>query len=138
VSSENALPAGERHGAVVIASNDPRFAKLARFLLDARGIGVSASVTPDRLVDALDDDPDVVVLDAADQLAATLRIANAARARRPRATLVLVGEEAAKRAPVGMRVYHKWDETDDLLEAVESTFTGEHPDDNAPRALRSG
>lgn len=139
VSSESAVPPlSDRQGAVVIASSDPRFAKLARFLLDARGMRVVASVTPDRLVDALDDEPDVVVLDAADQLATTLRIANAARARRPRTKLVVVGEEAAKRAPIGLRVYHKWDETDDLLEAVENAFTGEHPDDTAPRALRSG
>jgi uncharacterized membrane protein (UPF0127 family) len=121
-SSENALPRAERHGSVIVASDDHRFAKLARFLLDSHGIGVSRTVAPDRLVGALDDRPDVVVLDAGERLASTLRIANAARARRPQTAIVMVGEGAAERAPAGIRIYHKWDETDDAVSAVEEAL----------------
>ena len=105
-----------------MASDDPRFTKLARFLLDSHGIGVLQTVAPDRLVGALDEKPDVVVLDAGEQLASTLRIANAARARRPGTPIVMVGEEAAQRAPAGIRIYHKWDETDDAVSAVEEAL----------------
>ena len=52
-------------------------------------------------------------------LAEGLRLANVTRARRPEATVVLVGERADERAPVGMRVYDKWDETEEVVAAVE-------------------
>jgi len=122
VSAEGALPHVERHGSVIVASDDQRFAKLARFLLDSHGIGVARTVAPDRLVGALDERPDVVVLDAGERLATSLRIANAARARRPGTAIVMVGEGAAQRAPAGMRIYHKWDETDDAVTAVEEAL----------------
>jgi DNA-binding NtrC family response regulator len=112
----------ERYGSVIVASDDQRFAKLARFLLDSHGIGVARTVTPDRLVGALDERPDVVVLDAGERLATSLRIANAARARRPGTAIVMVGEGAAERAPAGMRIYHKWDETDEAVTAVEEAL----------------
>lgn len=121
-SAENALSRAERHGSVILASEDQRFAKLARFLLDSHGIGVARTVAPDRLVGALDERPDVVVLDAGERLATSLRIANAARARRPGTAIVIVGEGAAERAPAGVRIYHKWDETDEAVTAVEEAL----------------
>ena len=39
---------GARRGAVVLASTDQRYLKLVRFLLDGKGIGVAASVPPQR------------------------------------------------------------------------------------------
>ncbi len=122
VSVENALRRAERIGSVIVASEDQRFAKLARFLLDSHGIGVARTVAPDRLVGALDERPDVVVLDAGERLATSLRIANAARARRPGTAIVMVGEGAAERAPAGVRIYHKWDETDEAVTAVEEAL----------------
>ena len=96
-----------------------------------------ATVTPDRLLETLDERPDVVVLDAEDRLADALRLSNAARARRPNATVLLVGEGAAERAPAGLRIYHKWDETDAMLEAVAVAL--ETPGAGSPpTALESG
>jgi hypothetical protein len=51
-----------------------------------------------------------------------LRLANVTRARRPEATVVLVGEDAADRAPAGMRVYEKWDDTEGVVAAIEDAI----------------
>ena len=112
--------AGERRGAVVLASKDQRYIKLVRFLLDGKGIDVVASVPPSGAADAAGGEgADVVVIDTGDTLGEGLRLANVTRARRPEATVVLVGEHTGDRGDVGMRVYEKWDETDGVVEAVE-------------------
>ena len=113
--------AGERHGSVVLASRDQRYLKLVRFLLDGKGIDVVASVPPSGAADAAGGEAaDVVVIDTADTTVGEgLRLANVTRARRPEATVVLVGEQTADRTDVGMRIYEKWDETDGVVEAVE-------------------
>ena len=46
------------------------------------------------------------------------RLANVARARRPEATVVLVGENAAGSAAEGMRIYEKWEETEGVVDAI--------------------
>jgi uncharacterized membrane protein (UPF0127 family) len=112
-----------RHGAVVLASRDQRYLKLVRFLLDGKGIDVVASVTPDAAADAAGGEAaDIVVIDATDAVTEGLRLANAARARRPEATVFLVGENAADRAPVGMKIYEKWDETESIVAAIEEAL----------------
>ncbi|HKX48774.1 MAG TPA: DUF192 domain-containing protein, partial [Gaiellaceae bacterium] len=111
---------GDRRGAVVLASKDQRYLKLVRFLLDGKGIDVVASVPPSGAADAAGgESADVVVIDTGDTLGEGLRLANVTRARRPEATVVLVGEHTDERSDVGMRVYEKWDETDGVVEAVE-------------------
>ena len=115
---------------VLVASRDARFVKLTCFFLDQQGIEPD-SVTPDKLSVTLesDDDIDVVVLDAQDALADALTTANAARAARPDVPILLVGEtRAAERAPVGVRVYDKWNETDELMAAVKQQVLGEAGD----------
>ena len=83
----------------MLASSDQRYVKLVRFLLDGKGIGVVASVSPDAAADAVGGGPaDVVVIDAGG-VTEGLRIANVTRARRPETAVVLVGENAADRAP---------------------------------------
>ncbi len=113
----------DRRGSVVLASKDQRYLKLVRFLLDGKGIDVVASVPPSGAADAAGGEAaDVVVIDTGDMLTEGLRLANVTRARRPEATVVLVGERAEERSPVGMRVYEKWDETEGVVEAVESAL----------------
>ena len=113
----------DRRGSVVLASKDQRYLKLVRFLLDGKGIDVVASVPPSGAADAAGgESADVVVIDTGDMLAEGLRLANVTRARRPEATVVLVGERADERSPVGMRVYEKWDETEGVVAAVESAL----------------
>jgi uncharacterized membrane protein (UPF0127 family) len=108
----------ERRGAVVLASSDQRYVKLVRFLLDGKGIGVVASVAPDAAADAVGGGPaDVVVIDAGG-VTEGLRIASVARARRPETAVVLVGENADDRAPAGMRIYEKWEDTDGVIAAI--------------------
>ncbi len=102
-------------------ASDQRYLKLVRFLLDGKGIDVVASVPPSGAADAAGGEAaDVVVIDTADTTVGEgLRLANVTRARRPEATVVLVGEQTADRTDVGMRIYEKWDETDGVVEAVE-------------------
>ena len=88
----------------MLASKDQRYLKLVRFLLDGKGIDVVASVPPSGAADAAGgESADVVVIDTGDMLTEGLRLANVTRARRPEATVVLVGERAEERSPVGMR-----------------------------------
>jgi len=62
------------------------------------------------------------VIDTGDTVTEGLRLAHVTRVRRPEATILLVGESAAERAPVGTRIYEKWDETDGVVAAVESAL----------------
>ena len=113
---------GPRRGAVVLASRDQRYLKLVRFLLDGKGIDVVASVPPQGAADAAGgESADVVVIDAG-AVTEGLRLASITRARRPEATVVLVGEQAADRAPAGMQIYEKWDDTDGVVAAVEDAI----------------
>ena len=109
---------GERRGAVVLGSADQRYLKLVRFLLDGKGIGVAASVPPQSVAEAAGgESADVVVIDAGG-VTEGFRLANITRARRPEATVVLVGENVAGSAAGGMRVYEKWDETEIVVDAI--------------------
>jgi uncharacterized membrane protein (UPF0127 family)/CheY-like chemotaxis protein len=117
----------EPRGRVVIASRDARFVKLVRFLLEGKGIE-AAVVTNGKLEEALEREAEVdaVVLDAQDAVSATLATANAARTLRPEVAILNAGEStAAERAPLGIRLYDKWNETDELLAAVEDLLTEE-------------
>jgi uncharacterized protein len=118
---EHAVRQADRRGGVLVASRDPRFTKLARFLLDGRGIAVTASVPPEQLAEELADagTVDVVLLDAGDDLADGLRVAGSLAAADASVAVVMVGEGAAERSPAGLRVYDKWDETDEIMAAVE-------------------
>ena len=123
VARPGAELADDRRGSVVLASKDQRYLKLVRFLLDGKGIDVVASVPPSGAADAAGgESADVVVIDTGDMLTEGLRLANVTRARRPEATVVLVGERAEERSPVGMRIYEKWDETEGVVAAVESAL----------------
>jgi uncharacterized membrane protein (UPF0127 family) len=113
----------DRRGSVVLASKDQRYLKLVRFLLDGKGIDVVASVPPAGAADAAGgESADVVVIDTGDMLTEGLRLANVTRARRPEATVVLVGEDAVERGPAGMRVYEKWDDTEGVVAAIEDAI----------------
>ena len=104
---------------VLVASRDARFVKLSRFLLEGRGLEVSAVVPPSELPDRVAaSDADVIVLDA-DALGEALRTANATRSIRPELQIVLVGEADGDPDRRGYRLYHKWDETEQAMKAIE-------------------
>jgi uncharacterized protein len=122
-------------GRALIASRDARFVKLARFLLDGKGVETATAVQPDRLAATLelDDDVNVVLLDAQEAVATTLATANAARAARPEVPIIVVGEpQAAERAPAGVRIYDKWNETDELIAEVERLLAADAADPDMP------
>jgi uncharacterized membrane protein (UPF0127 family)/CheY-like chemotaxis protein len=109
----------EPRGRVLVASRDPRFVRLARFLLNGRELEVDELGMPERLPDAIQDPAvDVVILDGAEAVADTLRIANAARARRPEVPIVIAADTGGK-SPAGIRVFDRWNETEELLADVE-------------------
>ena len=109
----------EPRGRVLVASRDPRFVKLARFLFEGRDLEVEELTTPERLSDAiLDPELDVVVLDGGTDIAAALRSANRSRALRPEVQIVVAAETGGK-SPTGIRVFDRWNETEELLLDVE-------------------
>jgi uncharacterized membrane protein (UPF0127 family)/CheY-like chemotaxis protein len=109
----------EPRARVLVASRDPRFVRLARFLLGSRDLEVQELTAPERLPDAITEPGiDLAVLDGADAVAEALRTANAARARRPEVPVVIAADTGGK-SPAGIRVFDRWNETEELLLDVE-------------------
>ncbi len=125
-------------GRVVLASRDARFVKLTRFLLEGKGIDSDLTVPAEKVVDVVEtaDDLDAVILDAEDAVAQALATANAARALRPDVPVLIVGEsEASERSPAGVRIFDKWNDTDDLLAALEKILRDHQVDPQTPPLL---
>jgi CheY-like chemotaxis protein len=111
--------APEPRARVLVASRDPRFVRLARFLLGGRELEVEELGAPERLPDAIGSAAvDLAILDGADSVAAALRTANAARSRRPEIPIVVAADSGGK-SPAGVRVFDRWNETEELLADVE-------------------
>ena len=109
----------EPRARVLVASRDPRFVKLARFLLEGRDLEVQELSTPEQLPEAVvEPDIDLVVLDGGSAVADALRTANAARVRRPDLP-VAIAADAGGRSPTGLRVFDRWNETEELLLDIE-------------------
>jgi uncharacterized protein len=119
MSAEQALPVPPEQAHVLVASSDQRFVKLSRYLLGERRIGVAGTVAPSGLSSALRGDlPDAVLIDAGSEVGEGLRAANAVRARTPEVPVVVAAENGAERSPDVARVYDKWNETEELVEAI--------------------
>ena len=109
----------EPRARVLVASSDPRFLRLARFLLGGRDFEVEELTTPERLPEAvLEPSVDIAVLDGADAVADAFRTANATRASRPEVPIIIAADTGGK-SPTGVRVFDRWNETEELLEDVE-------------------
>jgi uncharacterized membrane protein (UPF0127 family) len=109
----------EPRARILVASRDPRFLRLARFLLGGRDLEVEELTTPERLPEAiLEPSVDLAVLDGADTVADALRTANASRARRPEVPVIIAADTGGK-SPTGVRVFDRWNETEELLLDVE-------------------
>jgi CheY-like chemotaxis protein len=109
----------EPRARILVASRDPRFLRLARFLLGGRDLEVEELTSPERLPDAiLEPSVDLAVLDGADAVADALRTANATRARRPEVPIIIAADTGGK-SPAGVRVFDRWNETEELLLDVE-------------------
>jgi uncharacterized membrane protein (UPF0127 family)/CheY-like chemotaxis protein len=109
----------EPRARVLVASRDPRFLRLARFLLGGRDLEVEELTNPERLPEAiLDPSVDIAVLDGADAVADALRTANATRARRPEIPVIVAADTGGK-SPAGIRVFDRWNETEELLQDIE-------------------
>jgi hypothetical protein len=109
----------EPRARVLVASRDPRFVRLARFLLGGRDLEVEELTSPEQLPEAVQEpDLDLAVLDGGATVAEALRTANAARARRPDVPVV-VAADTGGRSPTGFRVFDRWNETEELLLDVE-------------------
>jgi uncharacterized protein len=118
-TSENVLESIGSLGNAVVASDEQRFSKLARFLLEGQNVSVIDTVSPDDAVASLDQSVQVVLLDVAPGLAEGLRRANALRSLRPDVHIVLAGETAAGEASfTAARIYDRWNETAEIVDAV--------------------
>jgi CheY-like chemotaxis protein len=109
----------EPRARVLVASRDPSFLRLARFLLGGRDFEVEELTSPERLPEAiLEPTIDIAVLDGADTVAEAFRTANATRARRPEIPVIIAADTGGK-SPSGVRVFDRWNETEELLQDVE-------------------
>jgi uncharacterized membrane protein (UPF0127 family) len=109
----------EPRARVLVASRDPRFVKLARFLFEGRDLEVEELNVPERLSVAIaDPDLDLAVLDGGEDVASALRNANRTRAVRPEVPIVVTADIGG-RSPAGIRVFDRWNETEELLLDVE-------------------
>jgi len=107
---------------ILVASRDPRFVKLARFLLEGRDLAVQELATPERLPDVIvEPDVDLVVVDGGLAVADALRMANAARVQRPDVPIAVVADSGG-RSPAGIRVFDRWNETEELLGDIERSL----------------
>lgn len=133
LSGESLLTGGARQRPrpeprVAIVSNDPRFTKLTRFLLEGRRLD-AASVPPSGADTELASHPmPIVVLDVGTDVAGGLRQASALRAESPSSTILLAREAGNGPVPGGFDAFHKWDETELLIDEVERLVAaGDHP-----------
>jgi CheY-like chemotaxis protein len=118
----------EPRGRVLVASRDARFIRLARFLLEGRDLDVQELTSPERLPEAVvDAELDLVILDAAGDIADALRTTNATRARRPELPVVLAADTGGQ-SPSGIRIFDRWNETEELLHDVERLLSERVPD----------
>ena len=117
----------EPRARVLVASRDPRFVKLARFLLEGRDLEVDELTAPEKLSDAIQDpELDLAVLDGGADVAAALRNANRTRTLRPEVPIVLAADTGG-RSPAGIRVFDRWNETEELLLDVERLLAEQVP-----------
>src|SRR5262245_45043525 len=122
----------EPRARVLVASSDPRFLRLARFLLGGRDLEVEELTTPERRPEAvLEPSVDIAVLDGADAVAEAFRTANATRARRPEVPVIIAADTGGK-SPSGIRVFDRWNETEELLEDVERLLAERLPTSAPP------
>ena len=111
--------AQEARAHILVASRDPRFVKLARFLLEGRDLDVQELTTPERLPEAVvEPEVDLVVVDGGAAVADALKTANATRVQRPDVPIAIVADSGG-RSPAGLRVFDRWNETEELLLDIE-------------------
>ena len=114
-----------RRGLVVLGSDDHRFAKLLRFMLDGRGVDLVETVRPGALPEAASEHhADVAVVDAGERVSEGLRFANATRASRPEAGIVVVAASVPPGQTGGIEIHDKWNATeaavDEIVSAVDA------------------
>jgi uncharacterized protein len=110
---------------IILATADPRFAKVAEFIVAGRDIGGCTRVKPDDLAGMLErTKAQALLLDAGDDLAQALRLSNTIRSRRPDVSIVIVGDAAADRSPQELVVYDKWEQLDEAIDALMFTIQG--------------
>ena len=115
----------DRRATVLVASADQRFVKLSRFLLEGRGIVVGSDPGPAALADSLQEaDIQAVLLDAGLSLGDGLRELRSVQTEHPGLPVVLVAEDPAGRALSSVRIYDKWQETEEAMDAVAVAVAG--------------
>ena len=122
LSSENALQRINHKASIILASNDQRFVKVARFLLDGAGYEIAAQVRLTEVRTAVEGDGDALLLDAGDSLADALRLSNAVRATRPDLPMVIVGEATAASSLETATIYDKWEQMGEAIHALEASL----------------
>ena len=102
-----------------MASSDQRFVKVARFLLDGRGLDVAADVRPDGIDDVLEDG-DVDASSSIRTMASEMR--SGCRTRFAPTDRPCPSSSSAQTRPSELPqaspIYDKWDQMDEAIDAL--------------------
>ena len=109
---------------VVVAGADPRFARVAGFLLARRGFEVEFR-RPSNVLDFLSEKgPDIVILDATDSLSEAMRSIAAIEASHPHVTAILVADEVGESRYGTYQILPKWTSLETLILNLEAMHLG--------------
>lgn len=110
---------------VVVAGADPRFGRVAGFLLARRGFEVELRRRPSNVLDFLSEKrADIVILDATDSLSEAVRSLAAIEASHPHVTVILVADEVAGTHYSTHQILPKWTSLETLILNLEAMHLG--------------
>ena len=109
---------------VVVAGADPRFARVAGFLLARRGFEVELRRLSNVLDFLSEKGADIVILDATDSLSEAMRSIAAIEASHPHVTAILVADEVGESRYGTYQILPKWTSLETLILNLEAMHLG--------------
>jgi DNA-binding NtrC family response regulator len=110
---------------VVVAAADPRFGRVAGFLLARRGFEVELLRRPSNVLDfVFEKGADIVILDATDSLSEAERSLAAIEASHPHVTVILVADEGSEPQYGTQQILPKWTSLETLILNLEAMHLG--------------
>lgn len=110
---------------VLVAARDPRFNRVAGFLLARRGFDVETLRRPSAIVDTVSrTGVDIVIVDASDSVSETARALAVLDALHPHVSVVVVGDEPDDADGATLKILPKWTSLETLVANLEAMHLG--------------